>query len=156
MDPSRAMRVGASSWVVRSGRSFHPNQLQRQRQLPLADPVIGTGLAGEAQRLQMAPALLAVRLAQAVLGGTVFTQLGATAVMQQPLQPGDRCVVVAFVAASTRFGLQELQPLQSLALQQAMGPADRVLLPGQMPLATCEHQLQRPDPELPATACGPV
>ena len=120
---------------MRPRRALHPNVLQRQRKLPLADRCKSSGFAGQAQGLQLAAPLLAAGLAETLLGGEVIAQFDAAAVMQQPLQPGERGAVLGFVAATPRFGLQKHQSLQPFALQQPMGPADGVVLPGQVPEA---------------------
>lgn len=58
MDPALANAIPRGLCCAWGCLSCHPDLLQRQRQLSLADPGKGTGHAGEPQRRQLAPALL--------------------------------------------------------------------------------------------------
>ena len=72
------------------GRPFQTDLVEGEGKLSLANGGVGLALAGQAQDLQLAAALLAAGLAETLLGCEVITQLDATAVMKQPLQPGER------------------------------------------------------------------
>ena len=133
MYPVGCAALGRRPGLRLLGRPFQTDLVEGEGKLSLANGGVGLALAGQAQGLQLAAALLSAGLAEPLLGLEVIAQLDATAVMKQPLQPGERGAVVGFVAATPRFGLQEHQSLQSFALQQPMGPADGVVLPGQVP-----------------------
>ena len=148
MHPVRCGALGCSRELRLLGRPFKPDLIEGEGKLPLANGGVGLALAGAAQGLQLAAPLLSAGLAEPVLGLEVIAQLDAAAVMQQPLQAADRQLVLAGVAAAAGLGLEEHQPLQPLALQQPMEPADRIGLPAQMPQPTGEHQLQRPHADL--------